>query len=41
MGRGEKGQIEDKVAVILIMVIICKDVNLYFLIIAYLCLHIF
>lgn len=41
MGRGEKGHIEGKVAIILIMEIICKDVNLYFLITAYFYLHIF
>lgn len=41
MGRGEKGHIKGKVAIILIMEIICKDVNLYFLITAYFCLHIF
>lgn len=41
MGRGEKGHIQGKVAIILIMEIICKDVNLYFLITAYFYLHIF
>ena len=41
MGRGEKCHIEGKVAIILIMEIISKDVNLYFLIIAYFYLHIF
>lgn len=41
MGRGEKGHIEGNVAVILITEVIYKDVNLYFLIIAYFCLHIF
>lgn len=41
MGRGEKGHIEGKVAIILSMEIICKDVNLYFLITAHFCLHVF
>lgn len=32
MGRGEKGHIESKFVIILIKEIICKDLNLYFLI---------
>lgn len=41
MGRGEKGHIEGKVAIVLITEIICKDVNLYFFITAHFCLHVF